>query len=110
MLRLIGVALLSLPFGSSIVFAEDFTLPLPPLKRQPNPQAVFSEPFDVLNKCDWNRIMAQYPPGYQLNLPDGVVVKGSEEAGKLFANIVKPHNQGGLCGMTFTPEQTLCCW
>ena len=42
MLRLIGVALLSLPFGSSIVFAEDFTLPLPPLKRQPNPQAVRS--------------------------------------------------------------------
>ena len=76
MLRLIGVALLSLPFGSSIVFAEDFTLPLPPLKRQPNPQAVISEHFDALNKCDWNRIMAQYPPEYQLSLPDGVVVKG----------------------------------
>jgi len=50
--------------------------------------------------------MAQYPPDYQLNLPDGVVVKGSEEAGKLFANFVKPHDQGGLCGMKFTPEQT----
>jgi hypothetical protein len=30
----------------------------------------------------------------------------SEEAGKLFANFVKPHDQGGLCGMKFTPEQT----
>jgi hypothetical protein len=29
-----------------------------------------------------------------------------EEAGKLFANFVKPHDQGGLCGMKFTPEQT----
>jgi hypothetical protein len=33
------------------------------------------------------------------------VVKGREEAGKLFANFVKPHDQGGLCGMKFTPEQ-----
>jgi len=104
MLRLIAVALLALPIGTSIAFAED--LKLPPLKRQPNPQAVINEHFDALNKCDWNRIMAQYPPDYQLNLPDGVVVKGSEEAGKLFANFVKPHDQGGLCGMKFTPEQT----
>ena len=103
--KLIGLALLALLIGSSIAFAED--LKLPPLRRQPNPQAVINEHFDALNKCDWNRIMAQYPPDYQLNLPDGVVVKGSEEAGKLFANFVKPHEQGGLCGMKFTPEQTL---
>ena len=105
MFRLIIVALLALPTGSSIAFAED--LKLPPLRRQPNPQAVINEHFDALNKCDWKRIMAQYPLDYQLNLPDGVVVKGSEEAGKLFANFVKPHNEGGLCGMKFTPEQTL---
>ena len=73
MLRLIAVALLALPIGTSIAFAED--LKLPPLKRQPNPQAVINEHFDALNKCDWNRIMAQYPPEYQLHLPDGVVVK-----------------------------------
>ena len=104
MLRLIGVALLALPFGLPTALAEE--LKLPPLKRQPNPQAVINEHFDALNKCDWNRIMAQYPPDYQLNLPDGVVVKGGEEAGKLFANFVKPHDQGGLCGMKFMPEQT----
>ena len=104
MLRLIGVALLVLSIGSSIAFAED--LKLPPLKRQPNPQAVINEHVDALNKCEWNRIMAQYTSDYQLHLPDGTVVKGREEAGKLFANFVKPHDQGGLCGMKFTPEQT----
>jgi SnoaL-like domain len=104
MLRLIGVALIALPIGSSIALAED--LKLPPLKRQSTPQAVIDEHMDALNKCDWNRIMAQYPPDYQQNLPDGVVVKGREEAGKLFANFVKPVDQGGLCGMKFTPEQT----
>ena len=104
MLRLISVALVALPIGSSIALAEE--LKLPPLKKQPGPQAVIDEHMDALNKCDWNRIMAQYPSDYQLNLPDGVVVKGREEAGKLFANFVKPVDQGGLCGIKFTPEQT----
>jgi SnoaL-like protein len=104
MLRLFGVALIAVPIGSSVVSAED--LKLPPLQRQSTPQAVIDEHFDALNKCDWNRIMAQYPADYQLNLPDGMVVKGREEAGKLFAGFVKPHDQGGLCGIKFTPEQT----
>ena len=30
-----------------------------------------------------------------------------EAAGKLFADFVKPHDQGGLCGIKFSPEQTL---
>ena len=76
----------------SIALAEE--LKLPPLKKQPSPQAVIDEHMDALNKCDWNRIMAQYPPDYQLNLPDGVVVKGQEEASKLFAIFVKPVQQG----------------
>jgi hypothetical protein len=75
-------------------------------EKQSTPQAVIDEHFDGLTKCDWNRIMAQYPAHYQLNLPDGVVIKGREEAAKLFANFVKPHDKGGLCGMKFTPEQT----
>jgi hypothetical protein len=104
MLRLFGVALLALPILSSIALAED--MKLPPLKKQATPQAVIDEHMDALNKCDWNRIMAQYPADYQLNLPGGVVVKGREAAGKLFADFVKPHDQGGLCGIMFTPEQT----
>ena len=104
MLGLIGIAFLALSIVSSIAFAED--LKLPPLRRQPNPRAVINEHFDALNKCDWNRLMAQYPADYQLNLPDGVVVKGREAAAKIFADFVKPHDQGGLCGMKFSPEQT----
>jgi hypothetical protein len=48
---------------------------LPPLKKQSTPQAVIDEHMDALNKCDWNRIMAQYPADYQLNLPDCMIVK-----------------------------------
>ena len=29
-----------------------------------------------------------------------------EAAAKIFADFVKPHDQGGLCGMKFSPEQT----
>ncbi len=105
MWRLVAVALLALPLGSSVALAEDMRLP--PLKKQPTPQAVIDEHMDALNKCDWNRLMAQYPADYQLNLPDGVVVKGREAAAKIFADFVKPHDQGGLCGIKFSPEQTL---
>jgi hypothetical protein len=101
---IIGV-LLALGMGSSTALGED--MKLPPLQRQPTPQAVIDEHLDALNKCDWNRLMAQYPEDYQLNLPDGVVVKGRQKAAELFAGFVKSHDQGGLCGIKFTPEQTL---
>ena len=83
--------LLASVIGPATVLAED--MKLPPLQKQSTPQAVINEHFDALNKCDWNRIMAQYPPDYQLHLPDGVVVKGREKAGELFANFVKPHDR-----------------
>ena len=86
MRRLVAVAVLVLPLGSSVALAED--MKLPPLKKQPTPQAVIDEHMDALNKCDWNRLMAQYPADYQLNLPDGVVVKGREAAAKIFADFV----------------------
>jgi hypothetical protein len=104
MSRLVVLVLFASVIGPAMVLAED--MKLPPLQKQSTPQAVINEHFDALNKCDWNRIMAQYPPDYQLHLPDGVVVKGREKAGELFTNFVKPHDQGGLCGMKFTPEQT----
>ena len=49
MWRLVAVALLALPLGSSVVLAED--MKLPPLKKQPTPQAVIDEHMDALNKC-----------------------------------------------------------
>lgn len=105
MSKSMAVLALALTLGTSAAIAED--LKLPPLKKQSSPQAVIDEHFDALNKCDFNRIMAQYPQDYQLNMPDGVIVKGRDKAAELFANFVKPHDQGGLCGMKFTPEQTL---
>ena len=105
LLRIAAVALFMLPIGSSFAWADD--MKLPPLKKQATPQAVIDEHMDALNKCDWNRLMAQYPENYQLNLPDGMVVKGREAAAKVFADFVKPHDQGGLCGIKFSPEQTL---
>jgi hypothetical protein len=102
--RFIAIAPFAIVIGSPMALAQD--LQLPPLQKQPTPQAVIDEHFAALNACDWKRIMAQYPATYQLHLPDGMVVKGRDKAGELFANFVKPHDQGGLCGIKFTPEQT----
>ena len=62
---------------------------LPPLKRQKTPQAVVDEHLDALNKCDWNRLTAQYPPQVEIHLPDGVIVQGRQKVGELFAGFCK---------------------
>jgi hypothetical protein len=90
--------------GAATAMAAD--MKLPELKTQPTPAAVVAEHMDALNHCDWNRLMAQYPPEVEIHLPDGVVVKGREKVGELFAGFVKPHAEGGLCGMQFTPLST----
>ena len=54
---------------------------LPPLKRRSSPQAVVDEHLDALNRCDWERLMAQYPPDVEIFLPGGQVVKGREQVG-----------------------------
>ena len=80
---------------------------LPALKRQATPQAVVNEHVAALNACDWNRLMAQYPEDAELFFPGGQVVKGRQAIGELFRGFVKPHAEGGLCGLTFTAEQTV---
>ena len=35
----------------------------------PTPQAVVDEHLDAINKCDWKRLMAQYPPNVEFFLP-----------------------------------------
>ena len=77
---------------------------LPPIKRFKTPQAVVDEHLDAINKCDWQRLMAQYPPEVQIFLPGGGVVKGREAVGKLFRDFFRPVKDGGLCGMKFTTE------
>jgi hypothetical protein len=72
------------------------------LVREKTPQAVYDQHIKALNNCDWKGLMQQYPDSYQLRLNDGKVIKGRTEAAATFAGFVKPHAQGGLCGITFT--------
>jgi SnoaL-like protein len=80
---------------------------LPALKRQATPKAVVDEHLDALNRCDWTRLMAQYPADVEFFLPGGQVVKGRRAVGELFEGFVKPPKDGGLCGLKFESEHVL---
>jgi ketosteroid isomerase-like protein len=84
---------------------SDEPMKLPPLKKQPTVQKVIDEHLDALNKCDWNRLMAQYPNDVEIHLPDGQVVKGREKVGALFAGFCKKRPDG-LNGLKFTSESS----
>jgi hypothetical protein len=86
--------------------AHDTLPPLPPLKRQRGAEAVVAEHLAALNACDWNRLMAQYPPSVHLFLPGGTVVIGREAVGQLFLGFCKSRAEGGNNGLIFTPQQT----
>ena len=90
--------------GSSMAMAAE-PMKLPPLKKQPSVQKVIDEHLDTLNKCDWNRLMAQYPKDVEIHLPDGAVIKGREKVGDLFAGFCKPRPDG-LKGLKFTSESS----
>ena len=77
---------------------------LPDLKKQPTPQAVLDEHFAALNACDWDRLMAQYPEEAQVNLSNGMIVKGRQALGDLFAGFCKDPKDGGLKGITSSPS------
>lgn len=79
---------------------------LPPLKRQGSPEAVVAEHLAALNACDWNRLMAQYPPEVHFFLPGGTVVVGRQAVGELFTGFCKERSEGGNRGLIFTPQQT----
>ena len=93
-----------LTIGNGAAGADE--MKLPPLKRQKTPQAVVDEHLDALNKCDWNRLMAQYPPQIEIHLPDGVIVKGREKVGELFAGFCKSRADKGLKGLKFSTQST----
>ena len=63
---------------------------------------MLAQHIKALNGCDWKGLMQQYPDSYELRLPGGTLVKGRLEAAATFAGFVKPHAEGGLCGITFT--------
>jgi ketosteroid isomerase-like protein len=77
---------------------------MPDLKPQPTPKTVVDEHLDALNRGDWNRLMAQYPDEVEIFLPAGIVIRGRQQVGDAFAGMVKPWNDGGLSGVTFTGE------
>jgi hypothetical protein len=79
---------------------------LPAMQKQASPQAVVNEHVDALNKCDWKRLMAQYPADAEIYLPGGDVKKGRAEVGTMFEGFVKAPKDGGLCGLTFKAEHT----
>jgi ketosteroid isomerase-like protein len=78
---------------------------LPPLHKQPSVQKVIDEHLDALNRCDWNRLMAQYPDDVEIHLPDGQVIKGRPKVGELFAGFCKARPDG-LKGLKFTTESS----
>lgn len=66
--------------------------------------ATYQEHVRALNACEWDALLAQYPNDAEIHLPEGVVVKGRQAIGELFAGFVLPVEDGGLCGITFTEE------
>jgi hypothetical protein len=72
------------------------------LVREKTPDAVLAQHIKALNDCDWKGLMQQYPDSYELRLPGGVIVKGRMETAATFAGFVKPFEDGGLCGLTFS--------
>ena len=87
-------------------FAPAYSQELPPLVPQPSPQQVVDEHLDALNKCDWVRLMAQYPPEVMIIIADGVSFRGRKAVGDLFAGFCKPKADGGLKGLQFTTLET----
>lgn len=79
---------------------------LPDVKKQATAQAVLDEHLDALNKCDWNRIVAQYPEDAQINLPGGAIVKGRKAIGELFTGFCKDPKDGGINGVHFDTESS----
>ena len=99
----IAVVLTALTLASRTQAAE---MQLPQIKTQPSPQAVLDEHLDALNKCDWNRLVAQYPEDAQIHVPNGTVISGRRAIGDLFAGFCKDPKDGGLNGINFKVVQS----
>ena len=95
-----------LAFVFSSYAISDGHMKLPKLVPQPSPQQVVDEHLDALNKCDWNRLMAQYPPEVMIIIADGVSFRGQKAVGDLFEGFCKDPADGGLKGLQFTTLET----
>jgi ketosteroid isomerase-like protein len=102
MFILVMGAIAALGIGGATLSQAGSAQTLPPLKTQATPAAVVKEHLAALNACDWNRLMAQYPPSMHFFLPGGVVDIGRASVGKLFAGFCKTRAQKGFKGIKFT--------
>ncbi|MGL5113760.1 MAG: nuclear transport factor 2 family protein [Beijerinckiaceae bacterium] len=101
MKTILGATVLSVAVAfASVADAQQ----LPPLKTQHGALVVVDEHIDALNKCDWNRLMAQYPDEVEFYLVGGAVVKGRAKIGELFTGFCKTRAEGGFKGATFIAE------
>jgi hypothetical protein len=98
------VAILTTLFATPHARAAE--LQLPNIKTQPTPQAVLDEHIDALNKCDWNRLLAQYPEDAQIHLLNGTIATGRKAIGDLFELLCKDPKDGGLNGLNFKVVQS----
>ena len=80
---------------------DDRDVSSPRLVRQPTPEAVVAEHVDALNKCDVDRLMAQYPASVAILVPGGGTVEGRAGVRALFEGFCQPPAAGGLNGLTF---------
>lgn len=104
MIRIMTISAMLL-LGATTAFSQDGKRPLPPLKTQPNAEMVTSEHINALNKCDWDRLMAQYPEEVLIILPNGVWVEGRRAIGDVFEGFCKPRSEDGFKGATFIAEK-----
>ena len=88
----------------AVLLASGQTGPLPPQKAQSSPRQVVEEHLAAFSACDWKRVMAQFPDNAELFFPNGVVVRGREAIGKMFADAFKTPDNGGTCGLKVTAE------
>ncbi len=97
-----ALGLVAALWATSLAIAAE-PMKLPPLKKQASVKKVVDEHLDALNKCDWNRLMAQYPNDVEIHLPDGTISNGRAKVGELFAGFCKARPDG-LKGLKFTTE------
>jgi len=68
-------------------------------------QRAVAQHIAALTACDANALVAGYTSDAVLFFPDGVVVSGTAALQSVYNGFVKPHSQGGLCGLLATPVQ-----
>jgi hypothetical protein len=93
---------LTIVFLSDAARPADHTLPL--RKRQPTPQKVVDEHLAAFSSCDWTRLMQQFPDNVEFFAPNGTLYRGRQSVGDMFAKVVQPPSNGGICGLKVIPE------